>query len=196
MESFHPVPKRKMAPSQRARWIALAVPTVLSGARLFLAAAFPFSGSPGRAAIVAGAAVSDGLDGLAARTLRSTTWWGGSLDAVADKFFTLTVLVTFVAEGHLAVWEALFLLARDFAVLAVVLRLAFTRSWAGFRLLRARLPGKITTVCLFLLFFVLSAWPGKAGLHEAVLVATLGFSVAAGIDYLRHPPRPGAEPEI
>jgi CDP-diacylglycerol--glycerol-3-phosphate 3-phosphatidyltransferase/cardiolipin synthase len=181
-----------MAGSKPVRWIALAVPTVLSGARLILAAAFPFSGSPGRAALVAGAAVSDGLDGLAARTLRSTTWWGGCLDAIADKLFTLAVLATFVVEGRLAVWEALLLLARDFAVLAVVLRLAFLRFWAGFRLVRARVLGKITTVCLYLLFFVLSVGPEPTGLHRMVVVAGLGFSVAAGVDYLRHSPRRAA----
>ena len=161
-------------PSKRA--LGLALPNVLSGVRLGCAVLFPMLAPTGRLALVIIAALSDGLDGLAARTLGHPTWWGGLMDAGGDKVFMITVVVDLTVRGELTWWQALLLLARDLTVIVIVAYMAVTRRWTGFRHLQPGLLGKATTAVLFLAFIGLIGWPA----HRITLVlVAVGMTLSA-----------------
>jgi phosphatidylglycerophosphate synthase len=128
---------------------ALKAPGLISLARLPLALAVPWAiQEPGWAlALVAGAGASDMLDGWCARRLHAVTPTGAVLDAVMDKAFVLSVLLSLVARGALAPTDAALLAARDLAELPLLARVAIER-----RLLEPRRPnrwGKLATVFQF-----------------------------------------------
>jgi len=74
------------------------------------------------AALVAYAAASDALDGMAARARGEVTAFGAMFDQFADKIFIATALALLIANGAIAgadVLAALAILAREGAVLAL-----------------------------------------------------------------------------
>ena len=92
--------RRNDDPSPAPTWIA-AVPNALSIGRLLLAVVFPFVAPvTARLVLVIAGAASDGLDGYVARRWRVTSVAGGLLDGIADKAFTLSVLLTLAARGE------------------------------------------------------------------------------------------------
>ncbi len=150
------------------------LPNLLSGSRFVWAAAFPCVGPTGRlwAVILAGA--SDLADGFVARRYGTTSAAGGHIDAVADKVFVLTALITFLVEGRLAPWQLPCLLLRDVVVGAIALYAALTRRWDAFHVMPARWPGKITTAMMFL--FLLSF---VTEVPSAVRQTAVGLAIAA-----------------
>ena len=81
----------------------VALPNILSAARVPLALALPFATEKASAVAIIGAAgVTDMLDGFAARKLGQTTPLGAAIDGFADKAFSVTVLGTFVARSVLS----------------------------------------------------------------------------------------------
>ncbi len=97
------------------------------------------------------AMVTDALDGYLARRFRSTSPLGAFLDPLMDKFFVFFIVGVLLSEEKLAMWEALALISRDFAVLIFGCFLIFQGSWSNFQF-RAIWSGKVTTS---LQFFVL-----------------------------------------
>jgi CDP-diacylglycerol--glycerol-3-phosphate 3-phosphatidyltransferase len=92
----------------------LNIPNLLSFLRLPLAVLFILTESPpGRALIILVAAITDGLDGWAARKLGQQTGAGQLVDPITDKLFVLVAMATMTARGELAAWMVLVLLARD-----------------------------------------------------------------------------------
>jgi phosphatidylglycerophosphate synthase len=157
---------------------------VLTGVRLPLAIAFPFADVGWRLALVIIAGLSDALDGIAARRLRATTWWGALLDASLDKLFTITVLVVLCWDGRLQPWEVGLLLVRDLAVLIAIVCAYLRGQVQRIREAAARPLGKATTVALFVLFALVLLQPARGALQLAALWLAIAMSVAAGIDYL------------
>lgn len=104
------------------------IPIALTLFRLFLLPVFvvifylPYSWSPLVAAFVFWlAAVTDALDGYAARKLKQSTRFGAFLDPVADKIMVTTALVLLVAEYN-SVWltlPALFMIGREIVISAL-----------------------------------------------------------------------------
>ena len=104
------------------------VPNLLSALRLGLAMAFPWSPPLWRAPMVIAAGFTDWLDGFIARTFGAKSTTGLLLDAVADKFFALSVLLTLVATREIAWWEMALVIARDSSRdLLTLLRRALSR---------------------------------------------------------------------
>lgn len=161
------------------RW-ALAVPNTLSGARLVLAVLFPVIPEGLRLAAVLIAGLTDLFDGVLARRLGASSWRGGLLDAVADKAFTLSALVTFALSGSLAWWHIPLLLLRDLAVGGFVLYGAAVRAWTAFTRVPSRWPGKLTTAAMFATLIVLAARPDRAG---PLVWITAALGAVAAIDY-------------
>ncbi|MEX0776816.1 MAG: CDP-alcohol phosphatidyltransferase family protein [Phycisphaeraceae bacterium] len=186
-------PKRPSAPAS-AVW-TLATPTLLSSVRVVMAAIFPWVGDTGRLWCVVASAVSDGLDGIAARQLGAATWWGGMIDGLTDKAFVAVALVTFGLEERLASWQIGLLLTRDVVVLIAILTMTIRRQWNRLRRLPARMLGKLTTVALFTLIACQLAWPRAELLNRTILIITIPLSIAAAIDYLLRFGKEGNEDE-
>ncbi|QYJ87708.1 CDP-diacylglycerol--glycerol-3-phosphate 3-phosphatidyltransferase [Shewanella mesophila] len=104
------------------------VPIALTLFRLVLLPIFvvvfylPYSWSPFAAAFVFWlAAVTDALDGYAARKLKQSTRFGAFLDPVADKIMVTTALVLLVAQYN-SIWltlPALFMIGREIVISAL-----------------------------------------------------------------------------
>lgn len=122
------------------------IPNLISLSRLLLAVAFVrYIDEPVIAvAILCLAAISDWLDGFAAKKLDQQTPLGALLDPVCDRIFILTVLVTLWLAHDIPLWQLLVLVARDVvnSVGAAVLWLLRPGEiWT----LRARTSGKVVT---------------------------------------------------
>lgn len=164
------------------RLVAVA-PNVLSAIRLALAAVFPLVPPQWRLPMIVAAGLSDWLDGAIARRFHTGSTAGQLLDAVADKVFVLSVLVTLTVGGGLTWWQVLLVLARDLSVGLVTLYVAVLRRWSSILRMVPRLPGKLTTVMQYALFGTVLLWEGR--LVVTVALALTGVcSVLAAIDYV------------
>ncbi|MCL2919740.1 CDP-diacylglycerol--glycerol-3-phosphate 3-phosphatidyltransferase [Shewanella litorisediminis] len=104
------------------------LPIALTLFRLFLLPVFvvifylPYSWTPFAAALVFWlAAITDALDGYAARKLGQLTRFGAFLDPVADKVMVVTALVLLVADYN-SPWmtlPALFMIGREIVISAL-----------------------------------------------------------------------------
>ena len=159
-----------------------AIPNALSGGRLALGLAFPFVPADWRVWLVAVAALSDAIDGLAARWLRAESDFGRLLDPVADKVFVLVLVGTLIVEGTLHPLWALGLAARDVAVLVGLVYTVARRQWAKGRKMRPSWLGKCTTAAQCAVLFVLVGWDAAP---LWLLIPTVVLSVAAAVDYAR-----------
>lgn len=159
------------------------VPNVLSSMRLVLALGFWAMPVPWQLPVVIVGGVSDWLDGIIARRYLATSLAGSLLDAIADKLFTLSVLLTLIVGGQMLWWQGLVLICRDLVVAALALYALLIRRPDAFGHMRPRLPGKLTTSLIFIWLVVL-----LAGASPAVcwwLFGLVGLtSVLAGLDYL------------
>jgi phosphatidylglycerophosphate synthase len=158
------------------------IPNGLSAARLVLGAAFPFVPPDLRVALVGAAALSDALDGPAARWLRAESDTGRLLDPVADKFFVLVLAGTLVAEGAIPPPWAVGLASRDITVLIGLIYLIARRQWARGRRLRPSAVGKCATAAQFVALAVVVV-RGTAPVW--LLAAVTVLCAAAAIDYVR-----------
>jgi phosphatidylglycerophosphate synthase len=95
--------------------------------------------------------ITDGLDGFLARRYDMKSKVGVFLDPVMDKFFVIFIVVTFINEGSLGIYEALALICRDFSVVIFGIYLSFAGKLTSYRF-RSIWCGKATT---FLQFFAL-----------------------------------------
>ena len=121
------------------------------------------------------AGLTDGLDGILARSLNQKTALGAYLDPIADKLLLSSSFVVLALNGKIRWWIATLVLSRDVLLLtsaAVILVVA------GYRPFPPSIFGKVTTTLQILLVFavVLLAVTDWPWLH---LVRTLlGYFVA------------------
>jgi cardiolipin synthase (CMP-forming) len=107
----------------------LALPNILSAARVPLALALPFAKEKESAlAIIGAAGVTDLLDGFAARKLGQTSPLGAAIDGFADKAFSVTVLGTLIARGVLSPASALLLATREIIELPLAIRVLWSEK--------------------------------------------------------------------
>jgi cardiolipin synthase len=118
--------------------------------------------------------VSDYLDGQIARRYRSFTRLGQLLDPLADRLYTLAILLALVARDGLPLWWALTLIGRDVALSAFlpVLRRR------GYGPLPVHFLGKAATFNLLFAFpMLLAALPRNDDLI-ATIFRPLGWAFA------------------
>jgi len=165
-------------------WITC-VPSVLSSLRVVLAVGFVFlkRESPWRPVVVLVAATSDLVDGYLARRFGVTSWQGGLLDAIADKLFTLIVLVAFVFDDELAYWQVLLLLLRDITVALAAGYIALIGEWPAFKKMSSRIFGKATTTAMFVFIMAMLFLEEYPLLKPVIITTTATFSVLASADY-------------
>jgi CDP-diacylglycerol--glycerol-3-phosphate 3-phosphatidyltransferase len=169
----------------RTNRVLATLPNVLSVLRLGLAAAFPFvcAQQPWRLVVIFAAGFTDWLDGFLARRFGLKTPSGALLDAIADKLFVFSVVLTLTLAQVLPWWWMLLVISRDLAVALVAAYVTVRRDWPAFRRLVPRLPGKLTTGFQFALFLTLLIWP-ETPFAIFVFVLTAVCSVVAALDYL------------
>lgn len=147
--------------------------------RFPLAALFPFTPQPlVRLGIVAGAALSDVLDGLLARRTGGSRW-GPVIDPIADKTFMVTAFISLAGHGVLHPLEIAAALLRDAVAVVAFVAVAILRRPVA---LPARAGGKAVTVCQILTLLALIA---ASPLARPLAWATGAVSVYAIWDYGR-----------
>ena len=156
------------------------IPNILSALRLCLACLFPFSPEELWIWLILGSGASDFLDGWFARRWKVASWQGGLLDAVADKMFMLSALITFALTGKFPLWWIPAVIIRDLTVAIAAGYAAMIRSWASFRDMGARWSGKLATAGQFILLLTVVLFPGMI---PAALFVTVLCSVIAAVDY-------------
>src|SRR4029077_20447293 len=97
------------------------------------------------------AGLSDGIDGLLARTLDQKSAIGAYLDPIADKLLLSSSFVILAMEKKIAWWLTIMVLSRDILLLTVA---AVIILISGYRPFPPSLLGKATTLFQIILVFV------------------------------------------
>jgi cardiolipin synthase (CMP-forming) len=134
--------------------------------------------------VFAGAAVTDGLDGFAARWFSQKTRLGSLLDPVADKLLLSTAFVTLAIMKEIPFWLSVIVISRDVVIVLGVGILFFSHT--PFEI-KPTLYSKMTTIFqLLLILLVLSSgyilfddW-----LRQGLVLTTLIFTTFSGLHYL------------
>jgi cardiolipin synthase (CMP-forming) len=131
------------------------------------------------------AGLSDGIDGLLARSLNQRSALGAYLDPIADKLLLSSSFVILAFKQKLAWWLTILVLSRDVLLLivaAVIILIAGYRPFPPSRL------GKLTTAFQIILVFavVLAAaypGPGLALLNRVLIYVVTALTVISGFHY-------------
>jgi cardiolipin synthase (CMP-forming) len=108
--------------------------------------------------ILVAAGVSDGLDGVLARTLNQKTALGAYLDPIADKLMLSSSYFVLALEGKMPWWLAIMVLGRDMLILVAC---AVILIAVGFRSFPPSVWGKLTTffeILLVVIVLVFAVW--------------------------------------
>ncbi|MDP1608219.1 MAG: CDP-alcohol phosphatidyltransferase family protein [Chlamydiales bacterium] len=108
-----------------------------------------------RLSAIALAMLTDCIDGYLARRTQSTTRFGAILDPAMDKFFVYFVLVAFLFEGQVSIWQAGAMLSRDVFLGIYGFLMLATNRWKTI-IFRAIKWGKITTALQFIVLICLT----------------------------------------
>ncbi len=134
--------------------------------------------------VFAGAAVTDGLDGLTARWFSQKTRLGSFLDPIADKMLLSTAYIALAVLKEIPVWLAVIVISRDVVILLGVSVLFLNQI--DFEI-KPTLYSKLTTIFqLLLILNVLSSGYVHFGygVREGLVLATLIFTVFSGLHYI------------
>jgi len=134
--------------------------------------------------LVAGG-VSDGLDGLLARSLNQRTALGAYLDPIADKLLLSSSYFVLALKGKIGWWLAILVLGRDVLILAACAVILLT---VGYRPFPPSIWGKATTffeISLVTLVLLLAVWENPALwiLREVCAYCVAVFVMISGIHY-------------
>jgi cardiolipin synthase len=131
------------------------------------------------------AAVTDGMDGLLARSLNQKTALGAYLDPIADKLLLSSSFVVLALEGHIPRWLTILVIGRDGLILitATVILLV-----SGYRHFPPSIYGKITTGTQILMVVVvllaeLFPLPVLKLSKDALAYLVAGFTIFSGFHY-------------
>src|SRR5579862_4633841 len=112
-------------------------------------------------AILIFAALTDGLDGLLARTLNQRTPLGAYLDPIADKLLLSSSYFMLAYNAKISWWLAILVIGRDCLLLVACAVILLT---VGYRPFPPSLYGKATTffeILLVVIVLVGSVWPDR-----------------------------------
>lgn len=133
------------------------------------------------------ACLTDFLDGHIARTRHLTSDLGKFLDPVADKLLVLSVLTLLTAQGKIAAWMVILVLARELMVDG--LRLA---AMLKGKVIAAGKLGKIKTVSQMaaISLAIVNNWPfGAFPMQEILAYAMAALTLWSGVDYFLKNPK-------
>jgi cardiolipin synthase (CMP-forming) len=132
------------------------------------------------------AGLSDGLDGLLARTLKQQTLLGQYLDPIADKFLLSTMFMV-LAILHKIPWKyTVLVFSRDISILSAS---AVLYAIAGLRDFRPSIFGKANTLAqVAAIFFVMLLQVDRARwvwiARTTFLHATVAFTIVSALHYV------------
>lgn len=134
--------------------------------------------------VFAGAAVTDGLDGLTARWFSQKTRLGSFLDPIADKMLLSTAYIALAVLKEIPVWLTVIVISRDVVILLGVSILFLNQIDFD---IKPTLYSKLTTIFqLLLILSVLSSGYVHFGygVREGLVLTTLIFTVFSGLHYI------------
>jgi len=133
--------------------------------------------------VVAG--LSDGIDGLLARSLNQRSSLGAYLDPIADKLLLSSSFVILAFKKLIAWWLTIIVFSRDLLILSVAVVILLV---SGYRPFPPSIFGKLTTMFQIILVFTVVlavAYPdlGLAPPIRALVYGVTFFSVLSGFHY-------------
>jgi cardiolipin synthase len=145
----------------------------------------------GALAVFLAAAITDGLDGLVARSFNQKTQLGAILDPMADKMLLVTAFVILTLPGFPVIapipfWLTATTISRD---VFIVLGAAVINMTTGFSGFRPSIPGKLNTfvqIATIVLFLTANAFDHFTRYLPVAFYATLGMAVFSGLHYILH----------
>ncbi len=131
------------------------------------------------------AGLSDGIDGLLARSLNQRSSLGAYLDPIADKLLLSSSFVLLAFKKQLAWWLTILVLSRDVLILIVAVVILLV---SGYRPFPPSMLGKFTTATQILLVFTLVLSAAYPDFHLSAFIRILiytvtALSVASGFHY-------------
>jgi cardiolipin synthase len=131
------------------------------------------------------AGLSDGIDGLLARSLNQRSALGAVLDPIADKLLLSSSFIILAFKQKLAWWLTILVLSRDVLLLIVA---AVIILIAGYRPFPPSVLGKFTTAFQIILVFAVvlaAAYPGAglALLNRGLIYVVTALTVISGFHY-------------
>ena len=137
------------------------------------------------------AAITDGLDGLAARSFNQKTQLGEVLDPMADKLLLVTAFVIlslprFTLTDPIPFWLTAVAISRD---VIIVLAAAVINMTTGFSRFRPSMPGKLNTfiqIVMIVFFLVANAFDSLTEYLPVTYYATLAIAIFSGLHYIIH----------
>jgi cardiolipin synthase len=129
--------------------------------------------------------LSDGIDGLLARSLNQRSALGAYLDPIADKLLLSSSFLVLAFKKQLAWWLTILVLSRDVLILIVAVVILLI---SGYRPFPPSIYGKLTTASEIILVFLVvlgAAYPNyHAGVLNHVLIyAVTVLSIVSGFHY-------------
>jgi cardiolipin synthase (CMP-forming) len=137
------------------------------------------------------AALTDGLDGLVARSFNQKTQLGAILDPMADKLLLVTAFIIlslprFTNTPPIPFWLTATAISRDVFIVLGALLINMTTGFSDFR---PSLPGKLNTfvqIVMVVFFLVSNAFGRYTQFLPIIFYATLGMAVFSGLHYILH----------
>jgi cardiolipin synthase len=129
--------------------------------------------------------LSDGVDGLLARSLNQRSALGAYLDPIADKLLLSSSFVLLAFKKQLAWWLTILVFSRDVLILIVAVVILLT---SGYRPFPPSIYGKLTTAAEIILVFLVVlgvAYPAYhlAGLDQVLIYVVTALSILSGLHY-------------
>lgn len=136
-------------------------------------------------AILIIAGLTDGLDGILARSLNQKTALGAYLDPIADKLLLSSSFVVLALNRKISWWLATLVLSRDILLLTAA---AVILVVVGYRPFPPSIYGKTTTALQILLVFAVvllavTDWGWLQFIRNIIGYLTAGFTVFSGFHY-------------
>jgi cardiolipin synthase len=131
------------------------------------------------------AGMSDGLDGLLARSLNQRSPLGAYLDPIADKLLMSSSYFVLALKGKLDWWLAIMVLGRDVLLLVACAVILLT---VGYRPFPPSIWGKATTffeIALIVIVLVMAIWNPEHFdyLRRFCMFSVAGLVVISGLNY-------------
>jgi cardiolipin synthase len=129
--------------------------------------------------------LSDGIDGLLARSLNQRSTLGAYLDPIADKLLLSSSFVLLAFKKQLAWWLTILVFSRDVLILIVAVVILLT---SGYRPFPPSIYGKFTTAAEIVLVFLVvlgAAYPNYhiSALNRVFIYGVTVLSIVSGFHY-------------
>src|ERR1700723_1415800 len=122
--------------------------------------------------VVAG--LSDGVDGLLARSLNQSSSLGAYLDPIADKLLLSSSFVILAFKKQIAWWLTIIVFSRDILILVVAVVILLI---SGYRPFPPSIYGKLTTAVQIILVFTAVFSGAYPDIHLGKIIHVLVYGV-------------------